>query len=308
MTNMVKLTEKIHNGELKNIGISNMNDFYIELKGIVGLHNEDGYGMAVTSENSNLVESYHQLETDAPLNLFESIETNDKYPVTIFDSIAASYKKSELAESSFMSPTQLIAHSRTSTNSISLDHCHPFISPMQDEALVHNGVVDCEDKQYFIDTSSLKTDNDSEMLSQLYWTLGTDCTELLSGYFATMNIDKQGVTIMRDDMAQLVGYWCNELDTYIFATKTDMIVDILDVVGVACLESMITPVRELVSFKIDSKGQISGVESIAAPKDMMLTSRTSKAFKDYDNYNNDIYDRYDEYEDDFAYYNKTSMK
>lgn len=280
---MSKLVQKINAGDFSSVHINNINDFYIEFKAIVGLYNDDGFGMACVNDDTNEIASYHQLNTWDDLNLNGEIKINSAYDFPCFDNVGSTYK-SHLVEA-FQSPTMLIAHSRTSTNDISLDHVHPFISEDKQNAFIHNGVIKSPDAECFIDTDDLKTNNDSELLSELYWTLGTDVTQVVTGYMATMNlgydIDGNGqIEIIRDDTAELYSFYCGALETYIIGTTENMICDLMDVLGYLVKKSDIVPIKDLVSFKIDSMG-ILDCSVVSALADCSLSAKEELAFKDY---------------------------
>lgn len=116
-------------------------------------------------------------------------------------------------------PVSLIAHGRLSTNSISLDNTHPFISDKT--ALIHNGVVD-DYTGLMLD--HCKTDNDSEILLRYWDTAGIKAIESnVTGYYAMAVLDSRGLHVIRDSKASLYITYCKEVKSYIIATTKDIL-------------------------------------------------------------------------------------
>lgn len=114
-----------------------------------------------------------------------------------------------------------IFHGRTSTNSKVLENTHPFIK--NNMALIHNGVVsDVGPNAPSLELSSC----DSEHILQRYLVGGiTAVTDNIQGYYACMVIDANTghLNVFRDDIAPLHMAWCRTIDSYIIATKSEMI-------------------------------------------------------------------------------------
>jgi len=109
-------------------------------------------------------------------------------------------------------------HGRISTNVVSLENTHPMA--LNDWHLVHNGVVDYLGEDYKRNTS-----NDSEDVVHCLSTGSIDkVAELLEGYYAFGGIDPLGrLHVARDKIAMLYVAWSDKLNSFIYATNTDLI-------------------------------------------------------------------------------------
>jgi asparagine synthetase B (glutamine-hydrolysing) len=113
---------------------------------------------------------------------------------------------------------KVIAHSRYSTNVSGIDAVHPFTDKAQKNALVHNGIVDVPDNVY------LESGNDSEYLTNSYFSKGSKALKNISGYFAFLALNHSGtIDVIRDDTAKLFASYLPDFETYIFATTEKII-------------------------------------------------------------------------------------
>jgi hypothetical protein len=112
----------------------------------------------------------------------------------------------------------IMFHGRTSTNSKGLKNTHPIVK--NDWHLVHNGVVSNKGPDY-----PMTTDNDTEHLVHYLSTVGiTGIESNLTGYYAFGAIAPDGkLHIARDSNARLVTCRIPTIDSYAFATTTDLI-------------------------------------------------------------------------------------
>lgn len=112
-----------------------------------------------------------------------------------------------------------IAHSRLSTNDVSLDCAHPYVG--ENIALIHNGVVD----DIAGTPIEVKTKNDTEILLRYFERDGmTGIEENVSGYYAMAILDKDGnLHIVRDAQATLYIAYIEKLNTNIIATTFEII-------------------------------------------------------------------------------------
>jgi len=108
----------------------------------------------------------------------------------------------------------MIIHSRTSTNQICIDSCHPF-KLSDDFTLAHNGIISVPKNSY-----DLITTNDSEYLAHDYFTRGAENSlEDIKGYAATLCFNKKTLEVFKDDRAELHVCYSARLDTYLISTK-----------------------------------------------------------------------------------------
>lgn len=120
-------------------------------------------------------------------------------------------------------------HGRVSTNYISIRNTHPI--EREGWYLIHNGVVTHHGKKYKKNTS-----NDSEdVLFELMNGGITSVAKNLTGYYAVGAIDDNGlVHVIRDSIASLYVAYSEKLETFIFATTTELI----DAVGTYVKEDL----------------------------------------------------------------------
>lgn len=175
----------------------------------------DGFGYAVLGQDGALggertirPESFRPLEFDADSvtkKLPIVLETDNCFGVIDFES-----------------PKAFVAHGRYSTNSVSLANTHPFTNDTS--AMIHNGVVYDGTKLL----TDLKTDNDTEVLFQYWQRGGMDAIEEnVSGYYAFVILDTDGTMhVVRDSSATLFVSYCSTVDSYIFATTKDIIINV----------------------------------------------------------------------------------
>ena len=114
----------------------------------------------------------------------------------------------------------LTAHGRFSTNSVSIENTHPFVS--KGISMIHNGVVHDAAVNKL---TGLKTDNDTEIVFEYWKRNGIDAvSENVSGYYALAILESSGnMTIVRDDRASLYISYSPTIDSFIIATTIDII-------------------------------------------------------------------------------------
>lgn len=117
----------------------------------------------------------------------------------------------------------MLFHGRTSTNDKTLQNTHPIVK--NDWYLIHNGVVRNHGPEY-----PMTTTNDTEHLVQYLSTTGvSDIEKYLTGYYALGAISPEGkLHVVRDSVASLYVAWNRTLESYIFATTTDLIEDLAE--------------------------------------------------------------------------------
>jgi len=172
---------------------------------------KDGFGFAVSSHQGNLwgdktttpktYSPYHKYElTISKLNL--TINSRLKFGIPGNKNHA------------------LIAHGRYSTNTISIENTHPYVS--KEYALVHNGVVsDVNNRVEHL----CETDNDTEVLLHLWEKNQIEAiAKNASGYYALAILDRQGqLHVIRDSIAMLYLSYSRTIDSFIVATTEDIL-------------------------------------------------------------------------------------
>lgn len=115
-------------------------------------------------------------------------------------------------------------HGRTSTNEGGLINTHPMI--IDDNYLIHNGVVDNIGKEY-----KKLTENDSEDILYHYLDGGMEnVAKSVMGYYACALIDAdKRLTIFKDSIAPLLCAWSDSLDSHVFASTQAVLNEIAGV-------------------------------------------------------------------------------
>lgn len=116
-----------------------------------------------------------------------------------------------------------IFHGRTSTNSLGLKNTHPI--QKNGWSLIHNGVVSNHGPEY-----KQRTDNDTEHLVHYMSTTGVKGIEdHITGYYAIGAISPSGdLHIVKDSTAWLYCAYVDGIDSWVFATTSDLIDDLCE--------------------------------------------------------------------------------
>lgn len=171
---------------------------------------KDGFGYAVLTENNKIfgertLEEQFQTRFNQPKMKLPIKHVANKFGKKSPDTKAA------------------IFHARMSTNEKTLAATHPFTNDRI--ALIHNGVVHDQATKPI----ECKTSNDTEILFQ-YWIKDemASIEKYVSGYYALAVLDAESgyLHIVKDDRANLVATYCNEIDSYVFATNKSILDDI----------------------------------------------------------------------------------
>lgn len=179
---------------------------------------KDGFGYAVSTKDGQLWGE----RTISPLQ-FDALKPQKKLTKTLALPIVEGMYSNAFGPVGADENAAFLAHGRMSTNTVSIENTHPFVS--ENAALIHNGVVqDAGD----VVTKSLKTNCDSEILLRLWDFGGIDAIEdNASGYYAIALLDKHGqLHIVRDDRANLFVAWSETAQSFIIATTTEIIEDV----------------------------------------------------------------------------------
>lgn len=147
-------------------------------------------------------------------------------------------------------------HGRTSTNDKNLTNTHPIIR--NDWTLIHNGVVSNLGPKYIKTTT-----NDTEDLVHYMSTEGIKGVEKnLSGYYAFASLDPQGnLHVVKDSTAKLYVASIKSLDSLIFATTEDIIVDTCKTLKLKV--GPIEQVKDDIYMIFDITGKLTHVETIS---------------------------------------------
>lgn len=164
---------------------------------------KDGFGYAALTDSGKLF---------GERTLEKSFQTRFNQP-----KIKLPIKKVSNTFGKFTEETKAaIFHARMSTNEKTLPATHPFVS--NNIALIHNGVVQDEAENPI----KCETGNDTEIIFR-YWLKDEmkSVEKYVSGYYALAVLDsKTGyLHLVKDDRANLVVTFCEEIDSYVFATQ-----------------------------------------------------------------------------------------
>jgi len=251
--------EKIKSDELNNLTLI--------LRNIVCEANRDGFGYAIAGGGELFAEKFLAPED---FEGYEAKAIHPKMKEKIFKG-ADNWQVGNRPKK----PKAIIAHGRTSTNYKGMvEYSHPFCN--DEFAFIHNGVVDVDfEKEY-----PLETDNDSEYLAHHFWTAGTKGLSEITGYFAFMNLNKDGkINIVRDDVAQLHSVYIESLDAYVFATTASMLSKFLTLTKF--IGTKIYEVKENTGFMVDGDKISSVVKVKKMARHKKMTTKEKQAFKDY---------------------------
>jgi hypothetical protein len=171
----------------------------------------------------------------------------------------------------------MIMHGRTATNGNFIENTHPFYS-VNGDAFVHNGIIHNTNDWDF----TLDSDNDSEILANMFWKFGIDFVgENTDGYYAFMNIDKDGVMhIVKDNRANLHMAYIKEIESYIVAT-TDCMIELLCKM-MDWEQSTICVINDCCYIQIKGNEVLSWKTFEKAKSTTVMSYRQSQAFKDYE--------------------------
>ena len=247
--------------------IKDLDATMLQLRDLVSKHNNDGFGYSVSYKSNLFTEKFIKPSDFVGLN---KTLLHDKMALPIFDN-SNSLSHGEHGEK----PLAIIAHGRTSTNlKGDVNYSHPFVK--HDNAFIHNGVIDVPRKHDF----DLITENDSEYLANVFWKHGHSGLNRVSGYFAFMNLKLNGkMEIAKDNIASLYAAYIPALDSYVFATLENMIVEFCN--NMQLQSTRISPVTSMQYFVVQGS-KISASTSITkSVKVKQLTASEKKAFKDY---------------------------
>lgn len=178
----------------------------------------DGFGYAIWDKNSK---SFFG-ERTADRTFSSSFRDNPRIDFSFCDK--PKKLQNSFGEFDFENVGPAIFHGRISTNSKNLNNTHPIVK--HGTALVHNGVVTDHGPKY-----ETITTNDSEHVLERF--VDNTFEQNLTGYYAFLAINKEGeLTVCRDTIAQLYSSWVEQLETYIFSTNEDNIVNTCKALGV----------------------------------------------------------------------------
>lgn len=177
---------------------------------IVCRRDDDGFGWAALGQDGVFGE--------------RSLDASDhKYRIDKLDQVVKNITKP--TTNTFGHVSKLIGggmfHGRTSTNDASLLNTHPIRK--SGWTLIHNGVVSNTGPKY-----EMRTTNDTEHLVQYMSTTGISGVEKhLTGYYAFAAFAPNGhMHVVRDSIAPLYVAYSKQIDSYVFATTKEIILDV----------------------------------------------------------------------------------
>lgn len=228
------------------------NDFLRVAQKHMTIVDKDGFGYAVQDVNGNV---YGERTLDATSSFRMKINS------TVIDTMPFITKRSNTFGTKVKKAKALMIHSRLSTNTVNLQNTHPFYDQLSNVTLVHNGIV----RDSHVKPIAVNTNNDTEILFN-YWLADRGLERIeknVSGYYALGIFDDNRMHVIKDDTASLYTTWCITLDSFIFATTTSIIENLIKDLELECEDiekvednvHMIFNGNELVSYKkINPKG------------------------------------------------------
>jgi hypothetical protein len=250
--------------------IKNLDKALLTIRDLVSEANRDGFGYALSYKNSIFAEKFLSPSDFKGLN--ESA-INPKMNLSIFDApMTCTYGERGAKGEKVLA---IIAHGRTSTNKKGyVEYSHPFVSN-DGQAFIHNGVVDVPRKHEY----DLETSNDSEYLANVYWNKGLKGVSNVSGYMAFMNLQAGGQLSIVKDTASLYGAYCEELQSYIFATLENMIVRFAKEMNLTVTKALEVNFMTAFNVRLNEVSEMRTFKKTA--KEKRLTALERRAFKDY---------------------------
>jgi predicted glutamine amidotransferase len=258
---------------LTKIEPEKLNEHLTQIRDLVCEANKDGFGLGLSFKKSTYAEKFTDPKDFKGIGL-SSLDSKLDHPLFWYNG-SLSYGELPSDER----PLAGIFHGRTSTNYKGMpEYSHPFVNEKSGDLFIHNGVVSIPKDHEF----DLITKNDSEYLANVHWSKGINGVKDSEGYYAYLNLKKNGVTqLVKDDMANLYGAYCKTLNGYIFATIENMIHRYakalkLEITAVMPVTDCFTATIRLDAIKNQSEF------TKAQPMARELTAKERKAFKDYD--------------------------
>lgn len=186
--------------------IENLEMFINTVRPIITERDKDGFGWAASGSNGVFGERTTNVKSLSRL----SCEHEVTLPV-IKQTFNGFGKKGE-------TELGMIIHGRVSTNNKSLVNTHPLRK--RGWTLVHNGVVTNHGPEY-----KMITTNDTEHILEHMSTKGIgEVVKNLTGYYAFAAIDNRNfLHVCRDKTATLHIAYISTIDSYVFATTSDLI-------------------------------------------------------------------------------------
>lgn len=260
--------------------------FMERMKPLMSQGNDDGLGYAAVDSTGALfgqrwhknAASYRKVAEDkvSPL-LGELAETryffNTEGGVNSFGSV------------NLEDMTALTMHTRMATSGRVFENTHPFHYPDADTSLIHNGVIDNVSEFKFKVSSC---DSESILISYLEAQVGLGVqahiqamAEKLKGYYACGVFSRDGegnrvLDVFKDGTANLYATYIQELDTNVFCTSKDNIVEAC--INLGFTHSDIYSIRGGAAFRFNAAGE--PIETVK------FTPRDRWSYNNYSSYNN----------------------
>ena len=187
------------------------------LSGYMSVSNEHGLGYAaMTSEGKIFGERW--LDNDDAWGSKEFNRVNRKFPGLI-----SPPEKNSFGTISFGNMTTMMVHTRYATSPKGMNNTHPFVTPDNKTALIHNGVIR-NDKDFNLTLSTC--DSEAILVGYREEAVGNNpkniqkLVDRLDGYYAVgiLNSDTKSLDIMRAKGARLSFSFIEELQAFVFTT------------------------------------------------------------------------------------------
>jgi hypothetical protein len=173
-----------------------------------------------------------------------------------------------------------IFHGRISTNNKALVNVHPIVK--HGWSLVHNGVVTDSGAKY-----EMITNNDSEHVLERLATGGIDSVaSSLKGYYAFTAFDDKGqMHVGRDQIAPLFCAWITSIESYIYATSKDDIIEVVEALQFTGLSDLRALLPDVYLVHTLASGAIEWRRFVSLGRDSYSTSKAKlslgKSFSEF---------------------------
>lgn len=206
-------------------------DLAIALTPYMTKNDSDGFGIASLGDNGLFTERWTDVN-DAWMH------RDKRGPVTLLDQAfddASDYAFTGTASSRTYA---LMLHARMATTPLGINNTHPFMSDDGKTALIHNGVIHNATQLGLKNTTCdseaiLLRYQDYDMANNLLRV--QDLADDLVGYYAcgVFSNSAEGwiLDIFKDTGAQLSAVYVNELETYVYCTRAEFVIDACADVG-----------------------------------------------------------------------------
>ena len=191
--------------------------FMQHLSGYMSISNQDGLGYAAMTSTGDIF-GVRWLDNADAWGSKEYNRVNKKFPGLIDKPESNSFGKVN-----FSDITSMMVHTRYATSAKGMRNTHPFVTPDNKIALIHNGVIR-NDKDFNLTLSTC--DSEAILVGYIEEAIGNNAKNIqklvdrLEGYYAVgvLNSNNKSLDIMRGNGARLSFAFIEELGVFVFTT------------------------------------------------------------------------------------------